>query len=155
MRGGRSVPPIPDVREATRALLSAVDFRGYASAEFKRDPRDGRPKLIEVNVRLPRNAALMARSGIDFARLVYADLVDEVATPVIDPVIPSTFIDLTADLGNLLTRDRGMLRRPARVVGPYLARRKLEAVWSWSDTKPMATMIAARLRRRSRTFSGA
>lgn len=147
MRVGRSVPPIQDVREATRRLLVEAGYRGYASAEFKRDPRDGVARLIEVNVRLPRNGALMLRSGTNFPHIVHQDLVAHEPVPAA-PLRPATFIDVVADLGNLATRDRRLLRRPWFAFRPYLHRRKAFAVLSVSDPKPMAAMLLGRLRKR-------
>lgn len=64
---------LPDVAALGRRFLMAVGMRGPAAVEFKRDPRDGRLKLIECN---PRIAAatyeLAERSGVDLAWAVYA-----------------------------------------------------------------------------------
>src|SRR5262245_20492808 len=42
---------VPEVIEPGRAILRALGFSGYACTEFKRDARDGRFKLMEVNGR--------------------------------------------------------------------------------------------------------
>jgi predicted ATP-grasp superfamily ATP-dependent carboligase len=43
--GGRNI------REIAERLLSALGWAGIAMVEFRVDPRDGRPKLLEVNPR--------------------------------------------------------------------------------------------------------
>lgn len=147
MRVGRSVPMIEDVREHTRRLLEAVGYRGYASAEFKRDPRDGQAKLIEVNARLPRNGQLMLASGTNFPLLIYRDLVEGVPSRM-QPVRPTWFIDVVADVGTTAVRDRSQLRRPRDLVRPYLARRKAFAVLSRRDPRPFLSMLGSRVRKR-------
>jgi len=40
-----------EVRELGQKLLSHIDYRGMSEVEFKRDPRDGEYKLLEINPR--------------------------------------------------------------------------------------------------------
>ncbi len=60
-----------EVGQASRELLDAVHFEGYANIEFKRDPRDGRPTLIEVNPRFTASQELLARAGIPAGWIVH------------------------------------------------------------------------------------
>jgi predicted ATP-grasp superfamily ATP-dependent carboligase len=50
-------------------LLSAVSFRGVAMVEFKRDVRDGKAKLMEINGRFWGTLHLAIKSGINFPDL--------------------------------------------------------------------------------------
>jgi len=43
--------PCPETRETTLDFLGRIGFRGICGAEYKRDPRDGRLKIIEINPR--------------------------------------------------------------------------------------------------------
>lgn len=43
--------PCDETRELTLDFLRATGFRGICGAEYKRDPRDGRLKIIEINPR--------------------------------------------------------------------------------------------------------
>lgn len=61
----------PEVRDIALRLFKQVGLRGVANAEFKRDVRDGRLKLIECNARFTAADALLAAAGIDLARYVY------------------------------------------------------------------------------------
>jgi predicted ATP-grasp superfamily ATP-dependent carboligase len=54
-------------------FLRALDWRGPASIEFKRDGRDGGWKLIELNPRLWQQNALAGACGMDFPVLQYLD----------------------------------------------------------------------------------
>jgi predicted ATP-grasp superfamily ATP-dependent carboligase len=61
----------PDVEEAARSLLCAMRFTGLVEVEFKRDPRDGELKLLDINPRAWRWMALGFRAGVDFPYLMY------------------------------------------------------------------------------------
>ena len=52
-RGSTFVETIdePMVEEPSRRLLAAVGYSGLVELEFKRDPRTGRPKLLDINAR--------------------------------------------------------------------------------------------------------
>jgi len=73
----------PEVRNAALRLFQAVGLRGLANAEFKRDARDGKLKLIECNARFTEANGLVARSGFDLARFVYNRIVS-LPTPPMD-----------------------------------------------------------------------
>jgi len=47
-------------------LLSELDWHGPAMVEFRRDERDGRPKLLEINPRFWGSLALSVHAGVDF-----------------------------------------------------------------------------------------
>lgn len=64
----------PTIEELGARLLRGVGYTGIAEAEFKRDERDGRFKLIELNARSWLQNALAARAGLDTIYLQYLDL---------------------------------------------------------------------------------
>jgi predicted ATP-grasp superfamily ATP-dependent carboligase len=63
--------------EATLKLLRAARFEGTANAEFKRDPRDGTLKLLEVNARLTVSNSHALRSGVDLVHAAYRSALNE------------------------------------------------------------------------------
>jgi D-aspartate ligase len=68
--------PLDEVRDAVSslaALAPRVGLRGIFSAEFKRDPRDGRCKLIEVNPRPWWYIEFAATCGADVCVPAYRD----------------------------------------------------------------------------------
>lgn len=73
--GGASVfrksVSIPELHEQGVRLLSALDWHGPAMAEFRRDPRDGRFKLLEVNPRFWGSLQLGVHAGVDFPYRYY------------------------------------------------------------------------------------
>jgi D-aspartate ligase len=68
---------VQDVVDAALRLLDALDYFGLSQVEFKRDPRDGKFKLMEINPRLWQWHGLAAACGVDLPRIAYADLVGE------------------------------------------------------------------------------
>lgn len=76
----------PDVAAAGRRFLASLDYTGIAEVEFKRDPRDGRCKLLDVNARIWTWAALGAAAGVDFPhalwRLAQGARIGETIPPV-------------------------------------------------------------------------
>lgn len=61
----------PELVETAYRLLKALRWRGIAMVEFRVDPRDGLPKLMEINPRFWGSLQLSILSGIDFPLLLY------------------------------------------------------------------------------------
>ena len=59
------------MRKTAEDLLAALGWVGVAMAEFKVDPRDGRPKLLEVNPRFWGSLNHAIVCGVDFPWLLY------------------------------------------------------------------------------------
>ena len=65
----QSVLPDEEMIDSADRLLSAVGFTGVAMVEFKRDVKDGRAKLMEINGRFWGSLQLAIACGIDFPGL--------------------------------------------------------------------------------------
>ncbi|HEY5998539.1 MAG TPA: ATP-grasp domain-containing protein [bacterium] len=61
----------PRLVELSLRLLRRLEWRGVAMVEWKADPRDGQPKLMEINPRFWGSLELAVRAGVDFP-LLYA-----------------------------------------------------------------------------------
>jgi D-aspartate ligase len=61
----------PEVAELGLKFLRGAGARGLAAVEFKRDARDGVPKLMECNHRLTGSTELGRAAGMDFSLLAY------------------------------------------------------------------------------------
>jgi len=59
--------------QSVRRVFDAVNYRGIFSAEFKRDPRDGLFKLLEINTRPWWFIDFAVRCGVDVCRMAYDD----------------------------------------------------------------------------------
>lgn len=124
-----------EMRESVEAMLAAVDYRGMANAEFKLDRRDGRLRLMEINVRPFLMQGLPLRSGIAYARMAWQDFALGERPTFQDNGWRGAWIHLHADFGNALA----YRREEALSLGEYLRPYRMPhawAVWSASDPKP-------------------
>ncbi len=60
-----------DIRDMALTLLKKLDWFGVAMVEFKLDPRDGVPKLMEINPRFWGSLHLSVEAGVNFPYLLY------------------------------------------------------------------------------------
>lgn len=65
---------IPDIVEPSERFLRRIGFTGLVEIEYKRDPRDGAAKLLDVNPRVWGWHTLGAAAGIDFSWLLWLQL---------------------------------------------------------------------------------
>ncbi len=61
----------PALQERAEHLLASLGWIGVAMVEFKVDPRDGEPKLLEVNPRFWGSLHHAIVCGVDFPFLLY------------------------------------------------------------------------------------
>jgi predicted ATP-grasp superfamily ATP-dependent carboligase len=71
-----SVPLDLEMVEASQKLLAAVNWEGVAMVEFKRDLKDSRAKLMEINGRFWGSLQLAIASGVDFPVLFLHQLTE-------------------------------------------------------------------------------
>jgi predicted ATP-grasp superfamily ATP-dependent carboligase len=121
---------VQEVVDAGLRLLAAVGYRGLSQVEFKRDPRDGRYKLMEINPRLFQWHGLAAACGVDLPRIAYEDLLG-LETPA-----ASTNGRRRRWAITFLAGESPALQRP-----PYV-----DAVFARDDVRP-AAVYAARVAR--------
>jgi len=62
----------PDVLDAGRRFCASIRLNGLVEIEFKRDPRNGKLKLLDVNPRPWTWFGLAEASGVDFGPLLWA-----------------------------------------------------------------------------------
>jgi carbamoylphosphate synthase large subunit len=112
-------------------LLRALRFHGISQVEFKRDPRDGRYKLMEVNPRLWQWHGLATATGVDLTRIAYLDLIGQPPAPVRMNGRPRRWA-ITLAPGE----------RPVFVRPPYV-----DGVFARDDLRPAFTNLARVARR--------
>jgi D-aspartate ligase len=124
----------PEVIEPAERLLSEVRFTGLAEVEFKRDPRNGQFKVLDINPRVWGWHTLSRRAGVDFPYLLWL-LVNGEPVPPLRGRAGERWVHWTADLrlaieevmtGRLSLRD--YLRS---IRGPLES-----AIFSWEDPMP-------------------
>ena len=145
----------PEVAVAAERFLAAIEFDGLVEVEFKRDPRDGELKLLDVNARVWGWHSLCGRAGVDLPYLAYRFARGE-SVPESRAAVGVRWLRLSTDLPTSLKQiARGELR-----FGPYLrtlTSRHESAVFARDDPWPAVVelpMLAGTLVRRLRRGSG-
>ncbi|HEY1805471.1 MAG TPA: ATP-grasp domain-containing protein [Terracidiphilus sp.] len=72
----------PEIVELSERFLRAINYHGLVEIEFKRDPRDGKYKILDVNARAWGFHSIGSACGVDFPYLLYADLLGLRTEPV-------------------------------------------------------------------------
>jgi len=144
----------PEVRDLGLKLFGYAGLRGVANVEFKRDPRDGRLKLIECNARFTAANGLLTASGIDLAAYVYRRLAG-LPQPALDSGTYAKGLRLWYPLDDfqafLDLRREGRLDLVswARDVAHY----QVLPYFCWSD--PMPSVARLKVKLRTLTIAGA
>ena len=130
----------PEVEEPTLRFLRAMKYYGLAEVEYKLDPRDGKYKLLDVNVRTWGFHCLGSPAGVDFSYLLFADQIGEPVSvcrgrPGIGWIrivtdIPTSISDLLGGRLDLKTYLRS------------LKHSKVESVFSHEDMLPTLMEVA-------------
>lgn len=91
-------------------FFNGIAYRGVGSIEFKKDERDGRFKLIELNPRYWQQNGLTQACGIDFATIQYLDLAGQDPAPQRHYRTGIKWLDPMADFQSFLAhRQNGRL----------------------------------------------
>ncbi len=137
----------PEVGDLGLRLFQHAGLKGVANVEFKRDPRDGRLKLIECNARFTAANGLLTAAGYDLGLLVYRRLAG-LPEPELLGAPYRTGLRLWYPLDDFLAfRD---LRRQGRLGWSGwlrgVAHRSVLPYFSWSDPLPSAVRLKGKLR---------
>ena len=124
----------PAIEELSERFLNAIRYHGLVEIEYKRDPRDGRYKLLDVNARAWGFHAIGSGCGVDFPWLLYADRLGIPVEPVHAP--PGVgWLRLLTDIPTALSD----MAHGSLSLGTYfrsLRATRVESVFSWKDPLP-------------------
>ena len=81
----------PQIMGMGLSLLKSLNWVGVGMAEFKVDPRDGIPKLMEVNPRFWGSLQLAIASGVDFPYLILRMAKRESFEPILHYAVGKRF----------------------------------------------------------------
>ena len=117
----------PDVAELGLRLLSITGHRGPATVEFRRDQRNGRFVLMEINARTILGQEMITRSGLDVPLIAYHDA-KGTPVPAMGPARPIRWIHFGSDFQAFKE-----LRRTGRIT-------TLEWIKSIAPADPLPTL---------------
>jgi predicted ATP-grasp superfamily ATP-dependent carboligase len=122
--------------------FQAIGYRGLFGAEFKRDPRDGRFKLLEVNARSMGGNAHSTACGANDILAAYRDALGYPITRINQYKVGVHSAFLINDLKTLLVYARHRSLRMQDVLAPYRSPNQL-GVLAWDDPLPFVIDIVS------------
>lgn len=125
----------PPVTECIR-LLQGIEYHGFAEPELKRDPRDGKYKLVEINARTTTQNRLAAACGVDIEYVAFLDAVGRCTKSLLSFRRNVFWVD---DLFDLLSCLMLLGRKEigiGDIVNPLKAR-SVHSVATWDDPAPL------------------
>lgn len=138
---------IPEIVEFTERMLKAINFRGLMHSEFKRDPRDNRFKLMEINGRLARSNWLATYCGVNLPSIAWMDLGEQTQIAVNGYKTNVYWIEVSKDISNSIFLHQEEALGFKDYVEPYFAKNKTFADLSRNDFRPIMRRILNLLKR--------
>jgi len=125
----------PEIEHLSERFLRAIKYHGIVEIEFKRDPRTGEYKLLDVNARPWGFHAIGPAAGVDFPYLAYAD---QMSLPI-EPVRAKAGVGWLRLVSDIPTAASDLL---CGAISPRMYVRSLlntrtESVFSWKDPIPL------------------
>jgi D-aspartate ligase len=77
---------LPDLIDMTLPFFKELNLKGIGMVEWKKDPRDGIYKFIEINPRFWLTHSLTGASGVDFAYLYYLYVTNQNPAPQLEQI---------------------------------------------------------------------
>ncbi len=130
----------PEIEELSERFLKAIDYCGIVEIEYKRDPRDGQYKLLDVNARAWGFHGIGAGCGVDFPYAAYADLMKLPLEPA-HAKAGVGWLRLVTDVPTALS---DLMHGRLSVSGYVKSLRatRVESVFDWKDPVPsLAEMV--------------
>jgi predicted ATP-grasp superfamily ATP-dependent carboligase len=145
---------VPELFEPAAKLLRFMRVTGMAEVEFKQDPRDGRFKLLDINVRPWGWHTLGGVCGLDFPYIQYRDLIEQQAPASLSPRYGRQWVRLLTDL------PAGFQEMRAGTLSPFaylrsLIGRNTGSVFDWRDPLPAFGDLGSALARSLQSSHGA
>ena len=139
---------LPETAKMGRRLFDGIGWQGIGNVEFKRDPRDGQFKIIEVNGRLTAGHPLVTQSGAPIDLAIYCHLTGQEVPEIGDYSQSLRQWDPVRDfMAYRQLRSRGELSFIGWLRSLF-AQRLILPFFSFDDPRPGLSEIRALLRRR-------
>ena len=140
-----------DAIDSLAILLDQLSYRGIFSAEFKRDARDGRFKLLEVNTRAWWYVAFAAQCGVNVCRMAWEDAIGlPVRCVETGYRVGAGCVNLHGDVLSVLSRRRAGATSLHEALGQWM--RAHFHVFSFRDPWPALSLLWQGIGQRLRKF---
>lgn len=127
----------PILEQITTSLIRTMDYYGVVDAEFKRDPRDGLFKFVEVNPRVWMQNSFPSRYGCNLPYLAYLDAIGKPLPKNSLSVKHQTakWVYFLEDIQSVRAQMQNRTIQ-LRTILPAYSPRNEHAVFSWDDPLP-------------------
>jgi D-aspartate ligase len=133
---------IPELEELITPLMKKIKYYGIVDVEFKKDPRDGQFKIIEINPRVWMQNNLPTRCGINHPHIAYQDAIGTlVEKPVLDNYQEMKWLFMVEDIKSTLKT----LRKKSFSFHEWLQSykgKKVYAVFARDDPRPFVVFCS-------------
>jgi D-aspartate ligase len=129
----------PDIVEPSERLIREIGYTGLIELEYKRDPRDGELKLLDMNPRVWGWLTLCGAAGVDFPWLLWL-FVSGQDVPAPRQAHGVRWLRLTTDTPTAL-KQVARRRLPVREYARSLRRPRESAIFAWDDPMPGLTEV--------------
>jgi predicted ATP-grasp superfamily ATP-dependent carboligase len=134
--------PLPELVGPAKTLLSALKFRGMSEIEFKRDQRNGRLYLIEINPRHWDQHGLGALVGVNLSEALYRDATGQHPRPMTQSAESTIWIAEAEYLRHLGRVARG--RAPVQHASVAFGGRRAFSILDRADMGPFLSLFGWR-----------
>jgi D-aspartate ligase len=132
---------IPDLLEPSLRLCRALDYEGIAEIEYKRDRRDAKLKLIEINARHWDWHGLGAASDVNLSWAAYCHLTGRPIQSVHTPIQRAKWVAEDAFLTHILASLYNRESKP-REAWNAIAGKRTYGIFAWNDPLPFCRYAA-------------
>ena len=130
---------------AGREVAQRAGLKGIFNIDFKRDPRDGAFRVLEINARYNFWLHLGARNGLNLTRVMVDYLVARKLPTHTSYSTTYRWIDPELDFRSYRLLARSGELTFARWAASVLFARKIYSVFSWSDPRPFLLALRERV----------
>ena len=131
---------LPELFEPAARILRYMGLTGMVEVEFKRDPRDGQDKLLDINVRPWGWHTLCIACGLDFPYIQYRNVLGQEPEPA-SPRYGYRWLRMLTDLPAGMQEVRVGITTP-RAYLRSLVGRNVFSVLDWHDPLPAVGDVA-------------
>ena len=123
-------------------FLSKIGYHGVAHIDFRRDSKDGLPKILDFNPRLAGTNAVSLSSGVDFGFMLYLHAIGEHIEPCFDYELDKEYRWVIGELRHLVQTPHKSctLKKLADLRG-------VETDITWKDPLPSLAIFAEAVRK--------
>ena len=137
------VTHVPELFEQAAKVLQAMNLHGISNTEFKKDYRDGKYKLIEINPRPGLWNFSTTAAGVNLPMLAYQNKLGEFAGPAVYSEQELVWLLDITDFVRTLTQAKGLKAKFAALVQWFRSTRgkRVHAIWSRQDPRPFLAYL--------------